>query len=177
MREHREPPAAPEAIARRHDISVRVALGASRWRLARQSLIESLLLAAAGAALGLVFASWSSRLLVSQLSTEGNPIYLDLSFDWRLLAFTGGIAVATTVLFGLLPALRSSGAAPIEALKEQARGTATDSRARLSNGLVVVAGRVVDCDCRGGRSLRALVREAGHRARLDSTANACCSST
>ena len=125
------------AIARRHDLSVRVALGAPRWRLARESLVESLLLATAGAALGLFFAAWTSRILVVQLSTPGNRIYLDLSLDWRLLAFTAGVAIATTVLFGLLPAWRSSGAVPLDALKQQVRGMPTDARARLSNTLVV----------------------------------------
>ena len=124
-------------IVRRHELSVRVALGAPRWRLARQSLIESLLLAAVGGALGLLFAAWSSRLLVAQLSSAGNRVYLDLSFDWRVLGFTATVAVVTTVLFGVLPALRASTAAPIDALKEQARGASMDPRARLSNSLVV----------------------------------------
>jgi predicted permease len=125
------------AIARRHDLSVRVALGASRWRLARQSLAESLLLSAAGALLGLLFATWSSRLLVEQLSTALSRVYLDLSIDGRVLAFTGGIAIATTVLFGVLPAWRASGVAPIEALKEQGRGSWTGARARLSTAPIV----------------------------------------
>jgi putative ABC transport system permease protein len=124
------------AIARRHDTAVRIALGASRWRLARQSFAESLLLAAAGTALGLLFAGWSSRLLVAQLSSVGNRVYLDLSFDWRILAFAVAIAAATTIVFGVLPAVRASSVPPMDAVKEQARG-ATGSRARLSNGLVV----------------------------------------
>src|SRR5207245_6187709 len=70
------------ATARRHELSVRVALGASRWRLARQFLVESLLLSGIGAVLGLLFASWGSRALVAQLSTVVNRVYLDLSLDW-----------------------------------------------------------------------------------------------
>jgi predicted permease len=125
------------AIARGHELSVRVALGAARWPLARQWLMESLLLSIMGAILGLLFASWTSRLLVAQLSTTLNRVYLDLSLDWRVLSFTATIAVATTVLFGTLPALRASGAAPIEALREQGRGSSTGLRAGLSNGLVI----------------------------------------
>src|ERR1051326_8559403 len=90
------------AMARRHELSVRLALGASRARLARGPLLESLLLAAAGAAIGLMFAFWSSRLLVARLSTWRTHIYLDLSTDWRVLAFTGGVTAATAVLFGVL---------------------------------------------------------------------------
>lgn len=125
------------AIARRHDLSVHVALGAPRWRLARQSLVESLLLSMAGAALGLLFASWGSRLLVAQLSTTATRVYLDLSLDWHLLVFTAGVAVATTVLFGVLPAVRAAGAAPLEALRESRRGSSTGPRASLSNSLIV----------------------------------------
>ena len=125
------------AAARRHELSVRVALGASRWRLVRQWLVESLLLSGVGAALGLLFASWFSRALVSQLSTATNRVYLDLTVDWRLLAFTAAIAIATAILFGTLPALRATRVAPIEALKEQGRGSSGDARVSVSSGLVV----------------------------------------
>lgn len=124
------------ATARRHDTSVRVALGAAPWHLVRQSLTESLLLAVSGAGLGLLFAAWSSRLLVAQLSTWLNRIYLDLSIDWRVLVFTATIAATTTVLFGLFAAVRNSRVAPIEVLKEQTRGTSSDSRVWMSNALI-----------------------------------------
>jgi predicted permease len=123
------------ATARRHELSVRVALGASRWRLVRQWLVESVLLSGAGAALGLLFASWFSRALVSQLSTATNHVYLDLAIDWRLLGFTSVIAIVTAILFGTVPALRATGVAPIESLKETRRSS--DARAGLSSGLVV----------------------------------------
>ncbi len=125
------------ATARRHELSVRLAIGAPRWRLARQWLVESLLLSGVGAALGLLFASWFSRALVAQLSTSANRVYLDLSLDWRVLAFTAGVAGGTAVLFGTLPALRAARVAPIDALKEQGRGTSSDARVSLSSGLVV----------------------------------------
>ncbi len=125
------------ATARRHELSVRVALGASGWRLARQLLCESFVLAGSGAAAGMLLASWASRLLVRQLSTQTNTVFLDLSPDWRVLAFTIGVTVATALLFGTVPALRASGVAPMDALKEQGRGTSSDSRAGLASGLIV----------------------------------------
>jgi predicted permease len=113
------------ATARRHESSVRRALGASRWRLARQWLVESALLAVLGASVGLAIAAWGSRLLVAQFSTAQSPVTLDLSFDWTVLAYTGAVTVATVLFFGTVPALRATRFAPIEALK--AAGVATRS--------------------------------------------------
>ncbi len=125
------------ATARRHELSVRLALGASRWRLARQLLAESLLLSGGGALAGLLFAGWGSRLLVRQLSTEGETVFLDLSLDWRVLGFTAAVTIATAVLFGTAPAFRAAGVAPNDALKEQGRGTIGDRGARLGQALVI----------------------------------------
>src|SRR5258708_29286385 len=75
------------AEARRHEFSIRLALGASRWRLARPLVIESLVLAGLGAAFGLLFAAWGSRALFALVSTWRDRYVLDLSFDWRVLAF------------------------------------------------------------------------------------------
>jgi predicted permease len=124
------------ATARRHEMSLRRALGASRLRLARALLVESLLLSGAGAALGLLFARWASELLVSQLSTFRDSVVLDLRLDWRVLIFTAAVAVGTALLFGLVPALRASGAEPAEALTELGRGGASLTR-RLGNPLIV----------------------------------------
>ena len=125
------------ASARRHELSVRMALGASRVRLARQLLAESLLLAILGAALGMLLAQWSSRLLVRQLSSQRNLVFLDLSPDWRVFLFAAALAVATALIFGTAPALRGARAEPIQALKSQGRGL-TEGRRTLSNPLVVV---------------------------------------
>ena len=124
-------------LARHHELSVRLAVGASRWRLARQVLTESLVMAMLGATAGLAFATWAMRALVAQLSTSTTPIALDLSVDWRALAFTATAMVATTLLFGLAPALRATHTAPIDALKEQGR-TVSEGRTALSNGLLVI---------------------------------------
>jgi predicted permease len=125
------------ANARRHELSIRLALGASRLRLARQLLSESVLLSSAGALLGLGFAYWGGRLLVRQLSTRNNTIFLDLSLDWRVLAFTAGLAIATAVLFGTAPALRAAAVEPNQALKTQGRGVHGDGLMSLGNILVV----------------------------------------
>ena len=125
------------ANARRHELSVRVALGASKFRIARQLLTESLVVSGVGALIGLFFARLGSELLVRQLSSSTNTVFLDMGLDWRILGFTALVAVATAVLFGVAPALRASGVQPNEALKEQGRGVIGE-RFGLGNVLVVV---------------------------------------
>ncbi len=125
------------ANARRHELSVRVALGASKLRIARQLLTESLVLSGAGALLGLVIAWWGSGLLVRQLSTTTNTVFLDLGLDWRALGFTALVAALTAVLFGVAPALRATRVQPSDALKEQGRGVVGE-RFGLGSLLVVV---------------------------------------
>jgi putative ABC transport system permease protein len=126
------------ATVRRHEMSVRLALGAPRWRLARQLLVESLVLAAIGGFAGLLFAAWVSRVLVTQLSAPADHLVLDLSLDWRILAFTAAITVVTAVLFGTAPAFRAARVAPVDALKGAGRtGGSTGGSLRVPNGLVI----------------------------------------
>jgi predicted permease len=120
-----------------HEVSLRAALGASRGRLAQQLLVESLMLAGFGALLGLAFAAWGGRALVAQLSTPVTRVVLDLSIDWRVVAFTTTIALATAAIFGTAPAFRATRVEPIDALKDQARGATGSPRATLSTGLVI----------------------------------------
>src|SRR5262252_6764065 len=122
--------------ARRHELSVRMALGASRWRLARQWFVESLLLASVATAAGYVVASWGTRVLIAQLSTPGRPVFLDVSLDWRVLMFTVAIAVATALLFGTTPALRAGRAVPFDALKAHGAGASGGTHTSVSGWLV-----------------------------------------
>ena len=108
------------ATARRHELSVRLALGAPRWRLVRQLLVESLVLSAAGAVLGLLFAAWGSRALVAQLSTQVTRVALDLPLDWRVMGFTAAVTIATALLFGTAPAFRAARVDPAIALRATA---------------------------------------------------------
>jgi len=125
-----------QTAARRHELSLRMALGASRWRLARQWFVESLLLATMATAAGYLVAFWGSRLLIAQLSTPGRSVFLDVSLDWRVMTFTVVIAVATALLFGTAPALRAAGADPFDALKTHGAGASGETRMSVSGWLV-----------------------------------------
>jgi predicted permease len=125
------------ALARRRELSVRLALGASRWRVARLLTFETIALVAAGTALGIVFARWSSALLVHQLATWRGTVTLDLSLDGQVLAFTAGLASITALIAGILPALAVTRVAPGDAMKEAGRSIAGDRRLSVRGALVV----------------------------------------
>jgi predicted permease len=123
------------AASRRKEIGVRLALGASRGRLVRQLLTESVLLAGAGGVLGLVFALWIKDGLLS-VSSWG-PRALETKLDWRVLGFTIALSLLTGIVFGLAPAWRGTRVDLTPALKDAARSSSAASRSWLSRGLVV----------------------------------------
>jgi predicted permease len=122
------------ASARRHELSVRLALGASPGRIARHLLVESLLLSVIGAMLAILFAYWGSRALVAQFSAS---VELKLPLDWRVLGFTAAVAIGTAMIFGTVPALRATRVEPNEAIKEQGRAIIGENRLGFGSALVV----------------------------------------
>jgi putative ABC transport system permease protein len=126
------------ASVREREIAVRQAMGASRGALIGQLMAESLLLAMAGAGLGALLAQAVSRSLVALLGTSHDPVVLGVSLDWRVLGFTGAVALTTCLLFGLLPAVRATGIAPAAAMRAGCRGlTMGRERFSLRRALVV----------------------------------------
>ena len=107
------------AADRRKEISIRLALGAQRWKLVRQLLTESLVLSIAGAGLGVLIALWLLDLLRAFKMPLSIPAATSLSFDWRVLLFTLGICLATTLLFGLAPAIHAARVDLLPGLKNQ----------------------------------------------------------
>ena len=126
------------ATAREREIAVRLALGASRLRVARQLLAESALIAIAGAGAGALLAQWLSRVLVASLATERERVFVEVSGDWRVFVFTALLAASTCLIFGLLPAIRATATSPGAAMKAGSRGS-TDTREHfgLRRALVV----------------------------------------
>ena len=110
------------ASVRRKEIAVRLAVGASRGRLVRQLLTESLLLALLGGAAGLLITQWTTRLLPKFFSADIEAGVIDVSMDWRVLVFTLGVSVLTGLLFGLTPALQATRVNLLPSLKAEAAG-------------------------------------------------------
>lgn len=125
------------SMARGREMGVRSALGASRGRIIRQLLIENCLLASLGAAAGLIPAYWTPRVLAA-VGTGDIPRLDGVSLDWRVLAFTGGVALLTGIVSGLLPAYRLSRADAQVSLRAGASNNATGTQGKL-RGLFVVS--------------------------------------
>jgi putative ABC transport system permease protein len=134
------------AAARAREISVRLALGASRARLVQQLLTESVLIAAVAAVLGLAFASWGTRAMLVVAAQGRAPIPLDARLDARVLGYTCALTLVTAILFGLLPALRATRVEVASALRTQGHGGSGSlrgtSRVRLPLAKALVIAQV-----------------------------------
>jgi predicted permease len=124
------------AAGRRREIAVRLAIGASRWRLARQLLTETALLFVAGCGLGLILSRWLRALLMSLLPQLPVPLGIDMALDGRVLAFAIVMSLGAAVLSGLAPALQASSPDLVPALKAEGAG-ATGGRLRLRSAFLV----------------------------------------
>lgn len=110
------------ALERRQELSLRVAIGASRWRVARQLLVDSFVLAALGAVFGLVLADWLGGVLIRQLTTYTNAVFISVPVDDRVVGYAAIVAVASAFLFGMLPAWFAFRTEPAGALRARGRG-------------------------------------------------------
>ncbi len=127
-----------QATARRKEIAIRIALGARRWTIVRQLLVESLLLAVGGGLLGLFAAVWGVEAL-TRLLPESLSKLQDVSIDVRVFLFTLGVSALTAIVFGGVPALLASRTRPGETLGEVSRDTAGGTSGRLVRRVLVVA--------------------------------------
>src|SRR5204862_3167624 len=123
------------ATSRRKEMAIRAAMGAGRWRIARQLLTESLLLAIVGGGLGLGIAKLAIKFILF-MSPTAIPRSREIAVDWRVLFFTLGVSVVTGILFGLVPALQAGEVDVHDTLKEAGRGTS--ARHWLRSSLVIV---------------------------------------
>src|SRR6184192_4396771 len=128
------------SFARRHEITVRVAVGAGRKRLLQQLFIEGLVLSALAATGGLLIAHWSSHLLVLLLPVRnGNAMHLPGEMDWRVMALSAAVCLVSTLLFALLPAMQTSKVDLAATLRSEMAGVVHGrSKSWVRSGLVVV---------------------------------------
>ena len=126
------------AVTRSREISVRVALGAGRWRVIRQLLVESVMVSIVGGALGWLLSLWGVRAFDAAVAGTGKPSYIDFSMDYRVLAYLAAITIGTGILFGLAPALRLAQLDVNTALKDGGRGSSAGARGKYLSGILVV---------------------------------------
>jgi len=129
-----------QAAARAREMALRVSLGASRWRLLQMVMVESVILGLTASALGMLFAGRAAPFVVSKINPPDDPARVVLTTDWAVAAFGLALALGVALLFGLLPALRASGARPVDALKGISERSA---KSRLMYGLI--AAQVAFC--------------------------------
>jgi predicted permease len=125
------------SLGRRREIAIRAALGASRWQIVRQLLIESMLLSTLGGMLGLALAVWGIRAFDLATRDAGKPYWIEFTMDYRVFAYFAALCIASGLLFGLAPALRASRVDLNSALKDGIRSAGTHRGGKLSGALVV----------------------------------------
>jgi len=127
------------AAVRAREMSIRASLGATRWQIVRQLLIESLLIALLGGVAGALLGVWGIRVFDAALVPAVKPAYIDFSIDARVVLYLAGVTTAAAILFGLVPAIQVSKLDLTTALKEGSAASGTGRRARtLSAALVVI---------------------------------------
>jgi predicted permease len=129
------------AASRRAEFAMRLALGASRWRLTSQLLVESIVLAILGGVCGILLARWATQILVTFLSAGRAPVVLNLTPDLRVLGFTAAVSIATGILFGIAPAMRATRIDLAPALKSLA-SLLTGGRGGLRPGKILAVAQV-----------------------------------
>lgn len=129
-----------QGAARAREMAMRISIGAGRWRLIQMLLVQAAMLAVGATVVGVIFAEWAAPLVTSMLRVPGDPVRLVLETGWREIAFSGVLAGAATMLFGLMPALRTSAVQPVDALK----GT-TDLHARRRMMNAFLSAQVAFC--------------------------------
>jgi predicted permease len=126
------------SVSRRREFAIRLSMGASKWRLIRQLLIENLLVALAGGGVALIVTMWTARTLSAFLPPTSLPLSLNGRLDRKVLLATILVSILTAAFSGIVPALRASSLAPVDALKDEALSTSGGlQKSRLAGGLVI----------------------------------------
>ena len=125
-------------VYRSREVALRYALGATRWRIIRQLLIESMALSGLGALVGLALARFGVRAFDAAIQASGAPYWLRFSVDYRIVFYVAAVCVLTGIIFGLAPALQASRANPQDTLKDGARGAAGNRKAGRIGSVMVV---------------------------------------
>ena len=126
------------SATRAREIAVRIALGASRWRVVRQLLVESIVLGFMGGAFGLLLAFAGVRMFDAAVADSGKPYWIQFTIDWTVIGFLAAVCILTGILFGFAPALQVTKTSMNEVLKEGGRGTSGSRRAQWLSGTMVV---------------------------------------
>jgi putative ABC transport system permease protein len=125
------------ATVRSKEVAIRSAIGASRWRVVRQMLGETMVIAAVGGVMGLAIAAVGIRLFNAAIVDTEPPYWIDIRIDPIALAFVVGLILLTTIIAGIIPALKASGQNVHEILKDETRGSSSMRLGRITKGLVV----------------------------------------